>query len=128
MSNTGAISPAEVLFYQNSSLLDTVFVNKSKKKPVWITVTSGSQTTLYSVSPSGELTSAAMIEWDSKGNGSKKSEVTVKFGEETFSGHKFGQPSGGFYGPSRSVVIICADWTIYELTILTVHAILRLMT
>jgi hypothetical protein len=100
-SNTPAPEPADVLFYQNSSLLDTIFIRKPRNNPAWITITAGSQTTLYSVSPFGKLSSAGVIEWASKEEGSKKSRVTVNIGEETFPADNFGQASGGFYGSTR---------------------------
>jgi len=105
-ASTTAVPPppsAEILYYQNSSMLDTIFINKSKKKPAWITITAGPQTTLYSVSPSGKLNPAAIIEWAGKAKGSKKSEVTVQVDGETFPADRFGRPSGGFYGGTRYV-------------------------
>jgi hypothetical protein len=127
ISNPPAPEPADVLFYQNSSLLDTIFMRKPKNTPAWITITAGSQTTLYSVSPQGKLSSAGSIEWASKDEGSKKSRVTVKIGEETFPADNFGRRSGGFYGSTRWARLGFCRIEICGLMTLTVFAVLQSM-
>lgn len=94
-------SPADVLYYENPSMLDTIFVSKSKKKPVWITITTGPQTSIFSVSSSGKLSQTAAIHWQAQIQGSKKTEIMVDIQGDTFPASKFGQQTGGFYGKTR---------------------------
>ena len=86
-------------------MLDTIFISKAKKKPVWITVTTGSQTTLFSVSSAGKLIQAAAIQWQAQIKGSKKTEVMVEIDGDTFPADRFGRQSGGIHGKTRQVEI-----------------------
>lgn len=95
-------TPADVLHYENSSMLDTIFVSKLKKKPAWITITKGSQTRLFSVSASGKLNETAIIHWQAQVQGSKKAEATVEINGEIYPADRFGRQSSGFYGKTST--------------------------
>jgi hypothetical protein len=87
--------PVETITFKTNTLIDTIFFSKQKKKPCWITSTSGSTTTLFSVSPSGQLLPIAVIRWTGASNDeSKKADVTVEMDGNIFTADKFGRKPG----------------------------------
>ncbi|CAG7850891.1 SubName: Full=Uncharacterized protein {ECO:0000313/EMBL:CCA68262.1} [Serendipita indica DSM 11827] len=58
----------ETLVFKNNSLIDATFTSRKQRRIVWATLTSGTSTTLYSVSPHGKLEAAASIHWHRAGS------------------------------------------------------------
>jgi hypothetical protein len=56
----------DVLVIKGTSMLDAIFIKKSRGKPAYITTTSDSSTTLWQVGPAGELHEAAKILWETR--------------------------------------------------------------
>jgi hypothetical protein len=89
--------PVDILSFKNHSMLDTIFVSRLTKKPSWITITTGSETTLFSVSTVGHLHEEAVIDWSGDERGKPKKGVTIKIGDETYPAERFGQRDSGIF-------------------------------
>ncbi|PVG01233.1 hypothetical protein CPB86DRAFT_795226 [Serendipita vermifera] len=104
--------PVDIITYKTTTLIDTIFFSKQRKKPCWITSTSGPTTTLFSVSPSGQLLPVAVIQWTStSSNESKKSDVMVEMNGDTFTADKFGRKPGNANSRTCTIMDIQCTWS-----------------
>jgi len=96
-SEKTTIQPVDILVFKhkNASLLDTVFFSKAKKKPSWITSTTGPITTMHAVDRNGRLNEVAKIHWYQEGI---NSDVMVETNGELFGAEKFGRKKGHSHG------------------------------
>jgi hypothetical protein len=107
-SEKTTIQPVEILVFKhkNASLLDTVFFSKAKKKPSWITSTTGPITTMHAVDRNGRLNEVAKIHWYQEGI---NSDVMVETNGELFGAEKFGRKKGHSHGEPRYQFILIGD-------------------
>jgi hypothetical protein len=110
--NSETIQPVDILVFKhkNASLLDTVFVSKLKRKPSWVTTTTGPITTIHSISRRGQLKEVAKIYWYQKG---KNSDVMLEINGEVCAAEKFGRKKGHSNGEPRYQFILIRGEVVY---------------
>lgn len=79
-SHTAAMSAAKPLcrfVLSRRSILDTLFVNQTPRRPAYATTTDGSITTLWSINHRGTLSEVAQIRWQGDASSCGSSTVVV---------------------------------------------------
>lgn len=96
------VKPVDVLSPRGSRPLDAVWVRKSTKRPNFVTITSGSTTTLYSVRGNGALNEKAVIRWEGASDAdAKKPNATVTIEGREYPAESFGRTNSGSRGATR---------------------------
>ncbi|KAG8769814.1 hypothetical protein FRC16_006554 [Serendipita sp. 398] len=104
------VKPADNLLFKESTLIDTIYSSRVKKRPCWLTSTSATKTTLFAIAGSGRLKEKAVIDWaSSPSESTTKSEVMVEVEGERYPAERFCKKRTGLVGQASAYVFMAGS-------------------